>query len=355
MRNAVRKIGYFCSLVPEEIIMAAGLQPVRISGQAESTSAADGHLYHNLCPYIKNVMSGGLEGGLSTLDGVIFARSCDGMRRMYDAWKAYVDSGFSYMLEVPKNKDEDAVQYYTSQLQEFARSLEHAFGVKIAPRDLRKAIKKLNKSRRLLEGIYFFQRTTPLPLKGSELFKLGLALFNEEKNGKEETLRDYHRRVWKVDPHKPNGKKARILISGNVMDRPDLFEIVEAAGAEVPAADLCTGLRHFSRNVDEEITDPYLALARAYLGEPHCSRTASATERAQEIRKLAQTYNIDGVLLTSVKFCDQHLYDAPFIMRDLAEAEIPAIFVENDYTFTSRNQLATRVEGFIETLEGKRS
>jgi len=355
MRNAVRKIGYFCSLVPEEIIMAAGLQPVRISGQAESTSAADGYLYHNLCPYIKNVMSGGLEGGLKGLDGVVFARSCDGMRRMYDAWKTYVNGGFSYMLEVPRNNDEDAVQYYTTQLREFARSLEHACGGKISTAALRKSIRKLNKSRHLLRAIYFFQQTTPLPFKGSHLFKLGLTVFSEDKNEAEKKLRDHHRKSWSVEPRKPNGRKARILISGNVMDRPDLFEIVEAAGAEVPAADLCTDLRYFNRFVDEDITDPYLALARAYLGEPHCSRTASARERAEEIRKLTQTYNIDGVLLTSVKFCDQHLYDAPFIMRDLAEAEIPAIFLENDYTFTSRSQIATRVEGFIETLEGRRS
>ena len=110
MGKETGKIGYFCSLVPEEIIEAAGMKPVRITGEAEATSDADSYLYNNLCPYIKNVMSMALKGGTKHLNGVVFARSCDGMRRMHDAWRSYIDTKFIYMLEVPKNTDERADQ-----------------------------------------------------------------------------------------------------------------------------------------------------------------------------------------------------------------------------------------------------
>jgi benzoyl-CoA reductase/2-hydroxyglutaryl-CoA dehydratase subunit BcrC/BadD/HgdB len=102
-------IGYFCSLVPVEMIMAAGLKPLRVKGKAETTAAADAYLYPNMCPYIKSLFTDALDGGDAAREGVVFTRSCDGMRRLYDAWQAYVPGGFAYMLQAPKNCDSPAV------------------------------------------------------------------------------------------------------------------------------------------------------------------------------------------------------------------------------------------------------
>ena len=41
MKNTRHRIGYFCNLAPVEIFSAAGLQPVRVSGKAETTAAAE--------------------------------------------------------------------------------------------------------------------------------------------------------------------------------------------------------------------------------------------------------------------------------------------------------------------------
>jgi benzoyl-CoA reductase/2-hydroxyglutaryl-CoA dehydratase subunit BcrC/BadD/HgdB len=349
------KIGYFCSLVPEEIILAAGLQPVRIRGEATATSNSDSYLYPNLCPYIRNVMSTALDGGAKQFSGVVFARSCDGMRRLYDAWKAYVDDNFVYMLEAPKNTDELAVQYFASQLKDFAQSLGEAFGKEITPASLQKAIKTSAKMRRSMQYVFTLQQTFPLPVSGSDVFMLGLGVLCDDRPAALKKIDELYQRARTSRAKRPNSHKPRILISGNVMDRPDLFEIIEAAGAEIPASDLCTGLRYFARNVDSAGEDPYLALARAYLGEPHCARTASPIQRADEIRKLVETYSIDGVLITSLKFCDQHLYDVPHITQVLADRDIPVLFLENDYTFTNKGQMKVRVEAFIEVLNERRN
>ena len=121
MAGAFNSIGYFCSLVPAEIITAAGLRPVRVKGKAETTAAADAYMYPNMCPYVKSLFADGLDGGKAACDGVVFSRSCDCMRRLYDVWKAYIPSGFVYMLEVPKNYDDLAVDYFASQLRSFAQ------------------------------------------------------------------------------------------------------------------------------------------------------------------------------------------------------------------------------------------
>jgi benzoyl-CoA reductase/2-hydroxyglutaryl-CoA dehydratase subunit BcrC/BadD/HgdB len=82
MREKNGTVGYFCNLVPVEIIVAAGMQPARVAGKAETTSTADAYLCSNLCPYIKSVLTAAIEGRDGELEGAVFARSCDGMRRM---------------------------------------------------------------------------------------------------------------------------------------------------------------------------------------------------------------------------------------------------------------------------------
>jgi benzoyl-CoA reductase/2-hydroxyglutaryl-CoA dehydratase subunit BcrC/BadD/HgdB len=235
-------------------------------------------------------------------------------------------------------------------LKDFAQVLGVASGKKITPSSLNKAIQATGKLKRSIQQIFSLQQSAPLPVEGSELFKLGLGVFGEDRATAPRKIAALYQRARTAGFERSNSRKPRLLISGNVMDRADLFEIIEAAGAEIPAADLCTDLRYFTRNVDGDEKDPYIALARAYLGEPHCSRTASPVQRAQEIQQLVETYSIDGVLLTSLKFCDQHLYDVPCITKVLSDKNIPVLFIENDYTFTNKGQIKVRVEAFIEVL-----
>ena len=56
-----KKIGYFCDYVPEEIILAAGLTPVRLGGRVPSIQKADAYIFSNVCPYVKNILDSGLR------------------------------------------------------------------------------------------------------------------------------------------------------------------------------------------------------------------------------------------------------------------------------------------------------
>jgi benzoyl-CoA reductase/2-hydroxyglutaryl-CoA dehydratase subunit BcrC/BadD/HgdB len=351
MPIAFNSIGYFCSLVPVEIITAAGLKPMRVKGRAEITAAADAYLYPNMCPYIKSLFADGLDGGGSACDGVVFTRSCDGMRRLYDAWKAYVPNDFVYMLEAPKNCDSLAVEYFASQLRIFAQQLGKKMGTEVKEGALAKAVKAANQVRHSMQELYAMQKKSPLPVSGSELFKLGLEVLSGDGQDTAGRLMSVYDSVKKQAGAGQGRKKPRILVSGNVMDRPGLFEIIERAGAEVPFTDLCTASRYFDRMVDEEEPDIYRALAVAYLGEPRCSRSATPAEIFARLSKNVKEYAIDGVLLTSLKCCDQQLNDIPYLVRNFSAAGTPVLFVENDYLFSDSGRLRTRVEAFIETLE----
>ena len=96
-------IGWVCSYTPEEIIMAAGCQPFRLSGSGEPVKQADAYLHANLCPYVRGVFDQALEGAYQ-LDGVVFVNSCDAMRRLYDVFRLYLKPHFSFMLDLPRSE-----------------------------------------------------------------------------------------------------------------------------------------------------------------------------------------------------------------------------------------------------------
>jgi len=354
MKNAQPKIGWLCACVPEEIILAAGLLPTRLSGDGEAAAVADAYIYSNVCPYVKSILALGLKGKAEHLDGLVFARSCDGMRRMCDVWRSHVNTRFVHMLEVPKNRDEASVEYLASQLRKFARALEQEFGKEITPDSLKQAIKTTNRVRRQMQRIYRMQRQLPLPLPGSEVFQLGLEGMQADKESFMAKLKRYYRDAKSLTGPRGKEGKARVFVTGNVVDRPDLFQIIEAAGADVVAADVCTALRYFEQPVDEDSDDLYLALAHRYLGKPRCPRMTGLNERLAEVKKLVKTYAADGVIYISLKFCDQHLADAPYFMEKLKDEDMAVLFLENDYAWGNTGQLRTRVEAFIEMLDNRR-
>jgi benzoyl-CoA reductase subunit C len=351
MQGSNKKIGYFCSMVPVEIVMAAGLKPAWVRGRANMTAAADAYLYPNMCPYIKSLFTDALADGDSVFDGLVFARSCDGMRRLYDVWKAYIPSKFVYMLETPKNVDRLAVEYFASQLRDFAVQIGKSSGSEVTGPALKEAIRSVNSTRNKMRELYSRQKDTPLPVHGSELFNYGLEMLRGDDGDTAGRISSLQNKAVKSGGQDRGQAKIRIMICGNVMDRPDLFQMIEGAGADVPVADLCTASRYFERNVDEHGGDPFMSLAEAYLGAPRCSRTAAPDEIYGRIRENIKQYAIDGVILTALKFCDQQLYDIPGLLKRMGEDGTPVLFVENDYVFNDRDRFRTRVEAFIETLQ----
>ncbi len=64
--------------------------PVRVLPAACKASAAEAFLPRNLCSLVKVTLASFLEGG-SDLKGVVHSDSCDGLRRLHDVWRRYVD------------------------------------------------------------------------------------------------------------------------------------------------------------------------------------------------------------------------------------------------------------------------
>ncbi|KKL51227.1 hypothetical protein LCGC14_2297610, partial [marine sediment metagenome] len=139
--NKMPKIGYFCTYTPVEIIRAAGFHPVRIKGGSSDNCSSDGLLCSNICSYIKTIADKKMSGKLDHLEGVVFANSCDGMRRLYDVW-VRLDNGkkFSHILDIPKNNDEASIQYFAGLIENFKEKLEKYYKLRINYEDINRSI-----------------------------------------------------------------------------------------------------------------------------------------------------------------------------------------------------------------------
>lgn len=346
----LRDIFYTCSYVPEEVIMAAGFLPKRLIPRARP-SEADAYIHPNTCHYIKSLLADGFAGNAAEADGIILANSCDGMRRLHDLWKEYVEAIPALFLEVPKKKDPASIEFFASELRRFAGKLEKEFrGSKVTDDRLSEAISACNNVRLLMDEVFKLQRLATSSVRGLSVFNLCLEGMNKPAT---EFVKKLKAVISESREEKVSDRECRIVLTGNVLHRPDLIALVEDLGARVVVLDTCIGERHYDTLVENNSADPMLALAERYLKKASCARMEGIEERLQRLKQSASGGGADGVIYSAVKFCDTYLYDAPLMQEGFRQAGIPFLFLENDYEWTGLEQVKTRVEAFL-AMTGER-
>jgi benzoyl-CoA reductase/2-hydroxyglutaryl-CoA dehydratase subunit BcrC/BadD/HgdB len=316
-------------------------------------SEADAYIHPNTCPYVKSLLASALAGGESKTAGVVFANSCDGMRRLWDIWREYAKTVSSLFIDVPKKSDADSIEFFACELRRLADNLETEFsGSRVTMAGLNDAIRECNHIRHLMAEVFRLQRDANSGVSGLSVFNLCL-------DGAESSGPDLAERLQKFisEPRErePSGDKPRILLTGNVVHRPDLVALVEDLGGRLVALDTCIGARHYDMLVEENSTDPLTALARRYLQKPSCARMEGIEQRFQRLKRLASDSSAGGVIFSTVKFCEYYVYEVSLMRTTFEEAGIPFLSLENDYEWSGIEQARTRVETFLTIVGGRRS
>lgn len=345
--SPARRIGHACSYLPEEIIAAAGFLPRRIVPRARPAEA-DAHIHANTCHYVKSLLAAALDGDTPRLDGFVITNSCDGMRRLHDVWREFVPGVPAFFLDVPKRRGPDAIALYTSELRRLAQALERRFpNAEVSDERLEDAIRTFNATRRRMSEVLTLQKRVAPRVRGSDFFDLT----SEAAELPPSELHDrIDRLLWQADDGPAPAPGPRLAISANVINRPDLLTLIENSGAHVVALDTCFGTRHYDLLVEEATGDPMTALAERYLLRSPCPRMHGLEQRFRYVKELVQTSGAAGLIYSTVKFCDSHLYDLPLLEEDFRRAGIPFLWLENDYEWSGLGQLRTRVQAFLEML-----
>jgi benzoyl-CoA reductase subunit C len=346
-------VGYFCSFIPEELFIAAGLLPFRIRGTGSlSTERADEYFTSSNCSFPRHCFNQGLIGKFDFLDGLVVGTSCDTTRYIYDNWKAsQIKTPFIYLLGYPHVSGEMQAGYYKHELFKLKGALEAAFGVTISDEKLKASITLCNKTRELLRTIYDLRKVDSPPITGSEMVAVmvaGVSMPKDEYNA------DLQQLIADLEAQPANNKKysARIMVVGACGDDDVLSSIAEEQDAIVVNDHTCFGGKLKYGSVDETTADPLEAVANyQVLTRPFCAKVGGAYPlRSRVIIEAVQAFRVDGVLGQRLGCCDTWAGELYVLKDDLKEAGIPGMMIEREYIPDSEGQLATRVQAFIETI-----
>jgi benzoyl-CoA reductase subunit C len=354
-KEAGKKVfGYVCINVPEEIMYAADILPLRILGTTEDVVAAHNYCATFLCHRMKSILELGLKGELSLLDGIVMGYACEGGMTTMQPLLENVPFPYSEYLLLPHSRRPDAYVFFHKELAHFKKTVEEFTGKEVTEESLTRAIQVYNENRALLKEIYDLRgREEPPRLSGAEVAEVVLSSMLMPKEEHNKLLRELRERMSRRD-RLPSGDGPRIHISGTILP-PDLelFQLVEELGGIVVSDDLCTGSRYFWGQVDAS-KPPLEALVEYYLyAKSHCPWVygdETWEKRAQYVKEMLQTYRVDGVISCAQKWCDPFLFHQPILVGELKSLGFPVLSIEVDQAFDIA-PLRTRLQAFFEMVE----
>jgi benzoyl-CoA reductase subunit C len=347
--------GWLCTYVPEEVILAAGGLPVRITGYNQEMELEDGnaYLYINNCSFSRSCLQLGLRKEYDFLDGVVGGSTCDGARRLFDLWRHYLNPPFFQVLTVPRKSHERAHELYYSQVEDFKNHLEEYTGVIVTDEALLNAIRVMNESRALLKELYALRALDQPLISGAETMEVLNASFRMPKEQFNGYLRDLIAELKKSGRGYP--VQARLMLIGSVMTNPEFVKSIEELGVVVVTDELCTSTRYWSDPVIlEGARNPLYAISRRYLNNFPCARMYPSTDRFDRIVKLAREARVDGIISETIRYCVPYAHDIPLLSDRLKSENIPLLTLDVEYGTSGSGQIRTRVQAFLEMVAGRK-
>jgi len=343
-------IGYFCTYVPEEILYAANMLPVRVLGSHEPPTVTEPYIFAMFCHLCRDCLAQGLKGRFNYIDGITEGQSCLHLRQTFNAWRLHIPTPFAYYIHVPHGiQNRHAVPYLTQELAKFKKALEDWTGKKITNEDLDKGIRIMNRNRELMRKVYEYRKLDNPKITGLEAMEMVLSSQMIDKQ-------EHSKLLEKLLEELPNRKLTRspgirLMIIGSEDDDRVFMENVEALGATFVVDEHCTGSRYLWDNVAPN-EDRLFAIATRYVNRIPCpSKDWPEFTRIEHALKLAKDFNVQGALVIQNKFCDPHGIEIPPLREALNQVGVQTYPLEFDVT-VPWGQFRTRVEAFLETLTG---
>jgi benzoyl-CoA reductase/2-hydroxyglutaryl-CoA dehydratase subunit BcrC/BadD/HgdB len=354
-------VGTFCLYVPDEILFALDIIGVGLCGGTNfSNYAVDDILPTNVCPLIKSALGFGIGNicpYFSMADLLIGETTCDGKKK---AWEVLADYKPVYVMETPQCKSREQAQHlFIAELKALIKKLEDLTGKKLTAEKLRASMEKIAKKRLQMRRVYETRKKEPVPISGKDTLLVSQVAFYDDPDREIEMLSKLADELeQRVDDGIgiANKDAKRILISGTPQAVPNwkIHDLVERDDAVVVAEETCTGTRYFQSAFDEikgeTIEELLKILADRYL-DINCACFTPNDERLEDIKKLVNEYNVDGVILYTLSFCQPYEFEAINWRQELKESGIPVININTDYSSEDNGQLKTRIDAFLEMLK----
>lgn len=358
-------IGSVCYQIPEVILNLPGCFSVRM--RAPSTTSMEMGTYYMTsltCEYCRAMLERGLEGGYQFIDCIFDPASCsqlaDCMENIEELGVNNSEKFFVQHVDTPMKDDENAVNHLTNMCKvRIFDKLKQVFNIDISEEALKKAVKIHNEVCALITEIGEYRKYENPTITGYEFAVITLASYCCPKDlllpYLKETAEDLRTRV----ADKNNPYRIRVLVAGSEIDDPMFIKLIEDSGAYVAVDRFCFGSLPGRQEIILNDTEDVLTqICRANVLECQCPRymnTSKINGRKAYIDKLAKEYNVDGIILQQMNFCNFWGYERAGANHILTkEYKWPVLSVDRPYVVGKSGQLRTRIQAFVESIELKK-
>src|SRR3990172_2821987 len=153
-RTGGKVLAYFCPYLPEELVYAAGILPVRLMAQHEPDDITERHMYGN-CPVTRDILNQAMQGRYDYVDGLGHAYGSQWMRSAFSSWLLHKPTEYNHFVFLPTCPDAPGTgKLTTAEMAAFKKSLEEWTGQAITDEALDNAIEVYNTNRKLMRQVY---------------------------------------------------------------------------------------------------------------------------------------------------------------------------------------------------------
>jgi len=355
-RTDVKKIGYLCTYTPIELLAASGAAHTRLMKCGEPEVVSRGELITKsvFCDFTKSLLGHFAEKEPlhDALDQVVTFYTCDSMKATAEAIDNFFVPSLGYV--VPRDGGrESGRRFFRQQILNFRKDLSALTGKLVTDDELTEQIQLYNQARRLIRDISALRKRDNPPLSGRDFLEITKSFYNLQPEEQLVLLEDLYLRLSNTQGSGP--APLRLMIAGGIVadgDRRILDMIESGVGARIVVEDHCAGYGAFSHDTDEK-SDPWQALANAYLDQAPCARQTPLQKRIDFSAELAAEYRVQGVIYSYLKFCPCYGMAKNSFVRRFQEMDLPVLELASDYSQGDTGQIKTRLEAFVEVLKEK--
>ena len=254
-----------------------------------------------------------------------------------------------FVIDVPYGQDEDAVHYVTEQLHGMKAFIEKQTGKKIDENRLKKAVERSQRSMDNYNRYLSLRAQKQIMETVTDHMYEAFALHNLLGT---QATEDFTVQCLKETKNAPAAAGKRLLWMHTIpyWVQP-LREVLDCNPAvQVVGCDMC-----FEGLLKAETEDPYRAMAQRIVFSAFNGPVQRRIERGLEAARQTRS---DGVIWFCHWGCKHTLGGAQLAKQKFEEAGYPCLILDGDGCDRSHGgegQMATRVEAFIEMLEGEQA
>ena len=354
-------IGTYCAMVPLELIYAAGAVPVKLcSGNYTSFLIGDDIVPRDACPLVKAVAGFQEMKNLPIYNDcrmMVVPITCDCKKKISQILSRDADV---FVMQIPVNREDDeAIDSCVIEYNKLLDKLEQITGANVSCADISHAIALVGNAQYEMSRFLEFKTGTRSLIRGSHV----MAMMNAASympidiwTEKLHLLNDELRERQKNGLYITKENQPRIMLTGSPVIFPNikLPLLIEQMGGSLAADETCMGERFLYDPVipTEKTFDGLLkAIANRYVRACTCPVFSENRQRVDRILHMIKEHKIQGVIYHVLRGCLVYDYEYAVIEKELKEADIPVIRVENDYNEEDIEQLRIRVEAFIELIK----